>query len=304
MRARRGRRVGERPVDQRPNSQRIGPAPNMSPIVGAGRAGRAAQRDARIEIGRGHADPRGGGGEPAFGGAHIGAAGKQSARRRRPGSGCSSRSVVARAPTVGGEVARRTAGQGGEAEQRRVALGAKRRHVGARWFAQRGDARDVEPGGAAGLEAAAAVSATIGRAARRCARRRPAARADGRRIGIGARGFRDDRDAHRIGIGRGGGDIAARRLDRAADAAEQIDLVGDVQPRIERPVLALGARCALAGGQRGRSRRRRRDSRLRQPLRAGFTQQRRGRGRDWRRRRGCRCSRRSASATSRSSTGS
>ena len=70
-------------------------------------------------------------------------------------------------------------------------------------------------------------------------------------IGIGARGFGDDRDAHRIGVGFGGADIAARRLDVAADPAEQVDLIGDVEPGIE-----AGLRIGLAGlAAAGRARR-------------------------------------------------
>ena len=61
--------------------------------------------------------------------------------------------------------------------------------------------------------------------------REPLGRAGG--IGIGARGFGDDRDADGVGIRLGGADIAARGLDAAADAAEQVDFVGDVEAGIE-----------------------------------------------------------------------
>ena len=67
----------------------------------------------------------------------------------------------------------------------------------------------------------------------------PFGRAGG--VGIGARGFGDDRDANRLGVGLGRRDIAARRLDAAADAAEQVDLIGDVEPGIE------AGRCVRTG---------------------------------------------------------
>ena len=59
----------------------------------------------------------------------------------------------------------------------------------------------------------------------------PLGRARG--IGISAGGVGDDRDAHRIGIGLGRADIALRGLDATADAAEQVDFVGDVEPGID-----------------------------------------------------------------------
>ena len=52
-------------------------------------------------------------------------------------------------------------------------------------------------------------------------------------IGIGARGFGDDRDANRVGVRLGRRDVAARRLDVAADAAEQVDLIGDLEAGVE-----------------------------------------------------------------------
>src|SRR3546814_4542213 len=55
-----------------------------------------------------------------------------------------------------------------------------------------------------------------------------------------------DLHAHRVGIGLGRFGIAARRFNRSADAAEQVDLVGDIGADIDGPVLAVGAGKALA----------------------------------------------------------
>ena len=54
-----------------------------------------------------------------------------------------------------------------------------------------------------------------------------------RRVGIGSRGVRDDRDANRVGIRLGCGDVASASLDAAADAAEQVDFISDLQSGIE-----------------------------------------------------------------------
>ena len=52
-------------------------------------------------------------------------------------------------------------------------------------------------------------------------------------VGIGSRRVRDDCDAHCIRIGFGSTDISTACLDVALHAAEQVDLVGDFEPRIE-----------------------------------------------------------------------
>ncbi len=55
----------------------------------------------------------------------------------------------------------------------------------------------------------------------------------GNRIGVGAGSLGDDRNANRIGVGRCRADIAPRRLDAAADAAEQIDFISNVEAEID-----------------------------------------------------------------------
>jgi len=97
----------------------------------------------------------------------------------------------------------------------------------------------------------------------------------GHRIGIGARGIRRDDHPNRIGIRLGSGNVAARRLDIARDAAEQIDLIGDVEAGIDLPIVLRAADRALAHRETaviGAGTRRR----LGQPVRSCAAQRRTG----------------------------
>ena len=121
--------------------------------------------------------------------------------------------------------------------------------------AQRGDARRVEPRRLADLDLLLRkVERPVEQLDDVLGDRQPLGGARG--VGIGARRIGHDRDADRVGIRLGRRDVAATRLDAAADAAEQVDLVGDVETGIEaggrvrlrpgsRPRVAAGADAAL-----------------------------------------------------------
>ncbi len=155
-------------------------------------------------------------------------------------------------------------------EQRGVALGFQRGDVRLALIAQRGDADQVELLRTSRLDPRAgdmhrAIKQRDGLVGHRDLLRRRSG------IGIGAHRVGDNRHLHRVAIGLGRLPVAARRLDVALHAAEQIDLVGYAETGIDAPLLALGAgqhfiaRHAAIGGRcidRG----------LRQPVRLGAAQ--------------------------------
>ena len=98
--------------------------------------------------------------------------------------------------------------------------------------AKRGDARRVETGRLADLDL---LLGEFERAAEKFDDMLCNGEALGRArgIGIGTRGIGDDRHANRVGVRLGCRDVAAAGLDAAADAAEQVDLVGDLKPGVE-----------------------------------------------------------------------
>ena len=138
---------------------------------------------------------------------------------------------VARARRLG-QLGGRASGQHRQPEQCAVALGGDGRNLCLSLVLERGDPRGVEPRGHADFDPALGELQRLVEQLDDARRdRQPLGRAGG--VGIGACGFGDDRDADRIGIAFGGADIAARGLDVAADAPEQVDLIGDVEPAIE-----------------------------------------------------------------------
>ena len=237
------RRRVHRPVDQSADQPAQRSRTEDVAEVVAGRSPRPAQRDARVQIRGGDADARSGGREPALCRAHVRPTGEQRravADRDRlvePQRGV----AFAR---LGGQLGRRLADQRGEAEQRRIALRGERGHVRLALVAQRRDAGDVEPRRQADI---AAALGEVDRLVEQChdplGHRQPLGR--GHRISIGARGIGRDDHADRIGIGLRRRDVAARRLDVARDAAEQVDLIGDVEPGIDLPVFLTDADRAL-----------------------------------------------------------
>ena len=64
-------------------------------------------------------------------------------------------------------------------------------------------------------------------------------------VGIGPRRIGHDRNADRVRIGRRRCRIAPRGFNPPIDPTEQIDLIGDTQAAIDRPVLGLHARQTL-----------------------------------------------------------
>ena len=192
---------------------------------GSGEACRSAEADLRIEIGGRDADPRGRGGQRALGAADVGAAADQRAavadreragERGRLGAG---RDVLR---IIGG----RAAHQRGEPVERSSA----RRDLGGDQglaLVDRGPgARHVERG-----PAAAALQAL--RDVERLALQRedPGVGGEhhvgGARGGIAARGFCGDGDADIVARGGDGLRVALGRLDPTADAARQVERVGE-----------------------------------------------------------------------------
>ena len=240
--------VGEGPADQRTKQEADRVAEQIADAARGG-ADRAAEADRRIELGRRDADARGGRGQPPFGRADVGPAGEQLRRRRRPGSaGRAAGMWFARPPFGAARRARvRSASPAGTVrcrarrrwpESRPVAGCAARRSAPCRagWSAPTSTRRSVSSS-----DWSSSVDDAPGD-------RQPLGGAGG--VGIGARGFGDDRDPDRVGIGLGGANIAARRLDAAADPAEQVDLIGDVDRPASKLVDASRSRLARGRGSR------------------------------------------------------
>ncbi len=196
MRARAGPWLAD-PVDQPADQPAQRTAGEDVAEAGTGRPERPAQRDARIEVGGGDADPRGGGGEAALGGAHVGAAGEQrgavadrdrlvDAQRGGPRAG------------FGRQIGGRAPGERGEAEQRGLALGGERGDVGLALVAQRGDPGGVEAGREADFAAPLGDRDRLVEQLHDPLRHREPLRGRGG-IGIGARGLgrRPRRGPHR-----------------------------------------------------------------------------------------------------------
>ena len=70
-------------------------------------------------------------------------------------------------------------------------------------------------------------------------------------VGISANGVGYYCHTNRIGVSRGSADVSPRRLDPSADPAEQVDLVGDVDPE-HRPARHCAWRPARPGRGAGR----------------------------------------------------
>lgn len=157
---------------------------------------------------------------------------------------------------------------------------ASRKRAASRWargeflVAEREDASDVEAARQAGLESLLGKLQGFIEQAHGAFGDRDALGGGGG-IGVGARGLCDDRDADGIGGGLRFVGIGARRLDRTADAAGEVELIGDAEPGIETPILCRRAGCALAS--RGPAVVCARvDRGLGQAVGAGFAQQRPG----------------------------
>ena len=121
MRARGRQRPGDQRADRPLLGQRLAEV-----FQQAGRTDRRAQADVRVQLGGGHADPRGGRGQPAFGLAHVRAALQQRAaiaHRQRLGQG---RGLAAVAHAVG-QLPRGAAEQGRQLVFGGLALRVQRR---------------------------------------------------------------------------------------------------------------------------------------------------------------------------------
>jgi hypothetical protein len=126
-----------------------------------------------------------------------------------------------------------------------LALGNQGGHLGAALIAQGGDAGHVEPG--ADPDRAAA----LGEQERAIEQGNDALRhilplGGGDRVGVSARRLGDDGHLRGGEIGIGGGQVAACRLHAATQAAEQVELIADVQANIDGQVRAVRAGRSLA----------------------------------------------------------
>ena len=131
-------------------------------------------------------------------------------------------------------ILRRAAQQRRESEERRAALALERRDVRAHLVRERLRALHIVGRAAAGR---VAITGDLGLAADDLQRVAThvhllAKRADG---GIGARRLRHHHDPDGIARGSGGIGVRRRRFDLAMHAAEQVDLVADLEKILEQP---------------------------------------------------------------------
>ena len=134
----------------------------------------------------------------------------------------------------------RAAGKRRQTEERAVPVGDERRYERGLLIAQDRDADHIQPVGSPGFEPGVGDADTVVEQVHRLpGNGDPFGRACG--IDIGAHRVCHDCDPDRIGISRRGADIAFRRFDAALHPAEQIDLIGHVQPSLDDPVFAVDA---------------------------------------------------------------
>ena len=125
-----------------------------------------------------------------------------------------------------GQLGGRASGQGRQPEQRVVALGGDGRNLCLSLVPEGGDTGRVEAAGEPDFDPAIGeLKRLVEQRDDMLGDRQPLGGVGG--VGIGARGFGDDCDANRIGVGLRRANIAARRLDAAADPAEQVDLIAN-----------------------------------------------------------------------------
>jgi hypothetical protein len=177
----------------------------------------------RVQVGRGHADARGGCGQRALGLADVGPAAQQRGAvahgqhaghaRRRGAVGHFARKVL-----------RQRAGERGQAVQRGLAAGLQRRQRGIERLQLRTRAARVDGAGAPGvLQALGDVDRVFLQADGLL--RDLQAQAGGAGLGVGARGARGHVHAHQVERGFGRLGVGGGGLDGAAQLAEQVDLV-------------------------------------------------------------------------------
>jgi hypothetical protein len=234
--------VGNGPRDQR--AEAVAHAVLAAEVGGgAGRQGLQADRHVRVQVGRGHADARGGRGQRALGLADVGPAAQQlravahgqhaGHARRRGAVGHLARKVL-----------RQRAGERGQAVQRGLPAGLQRRQRGVERLQLRTRAARVDGAGAAGLlQALGDVDGVLLQADGLL--RDLQAQAGGTGFGIRARGARGNVHAHQVERGFGRLGVGGGGLDGAAQLAEQVDLV---RQRRAQPVVE-GARRLVAALQ-------------------------------------------------------
>ena len=191
-------------------------------------------------------DARGGGGQGPLGLAHVGPAAQQLgpvAHRDRLGQ------PGRRAAGVGDgrQGLRRAAGEHRQLVEGRAALALQIGHDRLGLCQQRGLAGHVEVRQASGVALAPDDVVALLHHVHRLAGHGDLL-AEGAGVGIGAGGFRRHGHAHEILSGGEGGGVGLGRLDGTAHTAEQIDLVGDVQPGGVGP-LVRGLPAAQGGGE-------------------------------------------------------
>ena len=126
-----------------------------------------------------------------------------------------------------GQLCGRAPGQHRQPEQRAVALGGNGRNLCLSLVHERGDPRGIQFRRFADLDAALG---NLKRAVEQLddARRDREPLGGAGDVGIGAGSFGDNCDSNRVGIAFGRADIAASGLDVAANASEQVELIGNV----------------------------------------------------------------------------
>ena len=187
---------------------------------------RAAERHFRVEVGRCHADAGRGRGQLALGLADV-----RPARQKRGAVADGERAgKLRRALARGdlrGKVGRRSAGQNRQPEQGALALRLQRRQRRAHLLKLRARLAGIERRSTAAFEQAARQIERLFLDAQGIAGdRQLLAGAAG--VGISAGGLRSDADPRDVERGLDRTDVRAARLDRAANAAEQIELVAGV----------------------------------------------------------------------------